>query len=116
MRQTLERLLNYKLPRDARQLIADAIEADNVERNRIRFTRVNSDVNGNPRYVAHFLQCAPRAWLDAPEPVSYQAVINLMRKIGGRKYHNKQYGGGIVFQGDTAEIERNIKEVLNGLV
>jgi hypothetical protein len=39
-----------------------------------------------------------------------------MRKIGGKRFHNKQYGGGIVFQsyslpGTIADIERIINEV-----
>ena len=54
----------------------------------IQFTRVNSDVNGNPRYVCHFLTMAP----------TYDAAVKLANSIGGRKYNNKQYGGGLVFQ------------------
>lgn len=56
--------------------------------NQIEFTRIDNDVNGNPRYVCHFLNIAD----------DYQQAIKLANKIGGRKYHNKQYGGGIVFQ------------------
>lgn len=54
----------------------------------IEFTRVNNDVNGNPRYVCHFLRIAD----------TYDEAMRLAKKIGGRKFHNKQYGGGIVFQ------------------
>jgi hypothetical protein len=54
----------------------------------IFFTRVNSDVYGNPRYVCHFLNIAD----------NYAAAIKIANSIGGRKFHNKQYGGGIVFQ------------------
>lgn len=54
----------------------------------IEFTRVNNDVNGNPRYVCHFLNIAD----------DYKTAVKLANKIGGRKYHNKQYGGGIIFQ------------------
>lgn len=52
------------------------------------FTRVNNDINGNPRYVIHFLNIAN----------NYETAVKLANKIGGRKFHNKQYGGGIVFQ------------------
>lgn len=52
------------------------------------FTRVNNDVNGNPRYVFHFLKLAD----------NYEEALKLAKKIGGRKFHNKQYGGGIVVQ------------------
>ena len=55
---------------------------------KINFTRVNNDVNGNPRYVCHFLNVAD----------NYNEAILLAKKIGGRKFHNKQYGGGLVFQ------------------
>lgn len=62
------------------------------------FTRINNDINGNPRYVIHFLNCEPEDWkLDLPN-LRYKNVCKLMNKIGGRKFHNKQYGGAIVFQ------------------
>ena len=56
--------------------------------NQIKFTRINNDVNGNPRYVAHYLNIAD----------DYATSVKLAKKIGGRKYHCKAYGGGIVFQ------------------
>lgn len=52
------------------------------------FTRVNNDVNGNPRFVVHYLQLAD----------TYERALYLSRQLGGRKFHNKQYGGGIAFQ------------------
>ena len=52
------------------------------------FTRINNDVNGNPRYVFHFLKLADK----------YTDALFLAKKIGGKKFHNKQYGGGIVVQ------------------
>ena len=52
-------------------------------------TRVNNDVNGNPRYVFHFLALADH----------YSGAVTVAKKlVGGRKYHTKSYGGGIVFQ------------------
>ena len=72
------------------------------------FTRVNNDVNGNPRYVCHYLKLiTPEeeqeiresgnreqfGWIDQ----EYNAALNRAKKIGGRKFHNKQYGGGILF-------------------
>jgi len=56
--------------------------------NKINFKRINNDINGNPRYVCHFLNIAD----------DYSTAVKLANKIGGRKYHNKKYGGGIVFQ------------------
>lgn len=49
--------------------------------------QVTNDVNGNPRYVIHFLDVAD----------TYQTALELSRKIGGRKYTAKWFGGGIVF-------------------
>lgn len=51
-------------------------------------TRINSDTNGNPRYVIHFLALANE----------YSRAVYLANQIGGRKYHTKSYGGGLVFQ------------------
>lgn len=66
------------------------------------FTRVNNDVNGNPRYVFHFLRLAD----------TYERALFLAKKIGGRKFHNKQYGGGIVIQ--SYNIDKDI-ELMNQL-
>jgi hypothetical protein len=52
------------------------------------FTRIKNDINGNPRYVIHFLDLNN----------DYENALKTARKLGGRKFHNKQYGGGIVFQ------------------
>lgn len=52
------------------------------------FTRINNDTNGNPRFVVHYLQLAD----------TYERALYLGRQLGGRKFHNKQYGGGIAFQ------------------
>ena len=64
----------------------------------IEFTRINNDVNGNPRYVCHFLHFLHFIHPSESGPRSYEIAIKRANKIGGRKFHNKQYGGGIVFQ------------------
>lgn len=77
------------------------LEREHAERNKITFDdfkRINNDVNGNPRYVLHFLRLCTDAELDAPTPYSYEVALTRGRRAGGRKFHNKQYGGGIVFQ------------------
>ena len=62
-------------------------------------TRVNNDVNGNPRYVFHFLALADR----------YAEAVTVAKKlIGGKKYHTKSYGGGIVFQSYNVKVELEI--------
>ena len=85
------------------------------------WTRIKSDGNGNPRYVVHFLALVPD--LDTPEiwdehgigtiSWKYQQAVKRDNKIGGRKFHNKSYGGGIVFQSyELRETEKAIKSVI----
>lgn len=85
------------------------------QNNTIQFTRIKSDINGNPRYVCHFLNfifdtdCGKRADL-------YGLALKRARQLGGRKFHNKQYGGGIVFQmyeGQQEEMSQRINEIAN---
>ena len=72
--------------------------------NTVQFTRINNDINGNPRYVCHFLHIAN----------DYQTAVKLANKIGGKKFHNKQYGGGIVFQSyNIADTSNRIQELKN---
>ena len=69
------------------------------------FTRINNDTYGNPRYVIHWINVAD----------TYSKALTIAKKIGGRKFHNKQYGGGIAFQSynidDTA---KRLNELVNG--
>ena len=66
------------------------------------FTRINNDVNGNPRFVVHYLQIAD----------SYDRALFLGRKLGGRKFHNKQFGGGIAFQSyNTEQLAERIAQI-----
>lgn len=69
------------------------------------FTRVNSDVYGNPRYVLHFTNMTTLndrreaknrgvIWSN----ILYDLACKRANKIGGKKYRGKSYGGGIVFQ------------------
>lgn len=62
------------------------------------FTRVNSDTNGNPRYVCWygFMNTQNEKMNHYPE--NYAIACKRGNSLGGRKFHNKQYGGGIVFQ------------------
>lgn len=68
------------------------------------FTRVASDACGNPRYVVHFLNLNTREELDRAGPdwiaidEKYRIACKRANTIGGRRYHTKRYGGGIVFQ------------------
>jgi hypothetical protein len=67
---------------------------------KVAFTRIKNDVNGNPRYVCHFLQLdvhGPDKGIGFGLSDRYEMACKLANRIGGRKFHNKQYGGGLVF-------------------
>lgn len=67
--------------------------------NTIQFTKIRNDVDGNPRYVCHFLSLDVHGYQsNIGLSERYQLACQLAKNIGGRKFHNKQYGGGIVFQ------------------
>ena len=77
-----------------------------MKNHKYNWTRVQSDINGNPRYVIHWLAFGAK---------TYDAALNLARSIGGKKFHNKQYGGGIVFQSfNLPETEAAIDRVVGG--
>jgi hypothetical protein len=92
--------------------------------NQIEFTRINNDINENPRYVCHFLAFINnKVSLEYHEKYGLKAItemynyaLKLSRQLGGKKFHNKQYGGGIVFQmysGKQAEMSQKINEIAN---
>lgn len=69
--------------------------------NTIYFIRIKNDTNGNPRYVCHFLNLLTANEKDNREIGildRYAVAITRANSIGGRKFNNKQYGGGIVFK------------------
>ncbi len=69
------------------------------------FTRAKTlDVNGNPRYIIHFLHLNKDGDAE-PHDISgkYAVAVKRANKLGGKKYHNKQYGGGIIFQSYSIE-------------
>jgi hypothetical protein len=66
--------------------------------NSIEFTRIKSDVYGNPRYACHWTEF---------QTDSYQQALNIAKELGGKKFDNKQYGGGIVFQSYNIDMLSN---------
>ena len=82
------------------------------------YKRVNNDVNGNPRYVFHFLHFVndndeKKAELlsEQTKPFTftiehlYNIALQKCRIIGGKKYKGKDFGGGIVFQSYNVQSE-----------
>jgi hypothetical protein len=86
---------------------------------KIKFTRVNSDVYGNPRYVCHFLELVNDNDREKVKDMGinfiselYSIAVKKANKIGGKKYHNKSYGGGIVFQSyNTDDLSDKIHKI-----
>ena len=71
------------------------------------FFRVNNDVNGNPRYVIHFLA------FDS----DYDKAKVLANSIGFRVYRGRDFGGGFVSMSynleNTAERIINVRQGAN---
>jgi len=53
----------------------------------IQVYSTQNDFNGNPRYIVHFLAVAPK----------FDLALAKIKKIGGRCYRGKDFGGGLVF-------------------
>ena len=85
------------------------------------FTRVNNDINGKPRYVIHFLDLLTNKEQDEIKSNArpfefindmYNEAVFKARKIGGKKYRGKDFGGGIVFQSyNLQSLVNNINEL-----
>ena len=61
--------------------------------------RINNDINGNPRFVVHFpalLNEGEGKGLDVLQ--RFELALKKARKVGGKMYRGKDFGGGIVFQ------------------
>lgn len=68
-------------------------------------TRINNDVNGNPRYVIHFLALLTDQERGDLESRYNVAIARAKKMFGGKKFHNRQYGGGIVFTSYNVDTE-----------
>lgn len=81
------------------------------------YKRVNNDVNGNPRYVFHFLDfISDNDSATAPQGMNRilylkNLAVEKARSLGGKAYRGKDFGGGIVIQ--SYNIEETIKRIEN---
>lgn len=66
------------------------------------FTRIKHDVNGNPRFVCSWLGFGFK---------TYAQAVKAANKIGGKKYNNKSFGGGLVFQAYECELPGIIEKL-----
>jgi len=80
----------------------------------IEFNRTTADINGNSRFVCHFLDLEKQP-PDRTKTLEerYALAIKFANRFGGRKYHNKKFGGCIVFQ--TTMPEELSKTILKTL-
>ena len=74
----------------------------------ITFYRTTSDINGNPRYIVHFLSL-----LNEGE-TGFSLALDRAHKIGGAKYRGRDFSGGIAFQSynieNTADAIERVKK------
>lgn len=68
------------------------------------FERINNDVNGNPVYVTHYSNIAS----------NYETALFIAKKVGGEKYHNQNYGGGVKFQ--SYSIQDDVDALNNAII
>ena len=66
----------------------------------VTVTQVTNDRYGNPRFVIHYLDVAD----------TYSDALKIIRRIGGKMYTAKWYGGGLVFS--TYNIERTLEKLM----
>lgn len=73
------------------------VEMVNVQGQEIETFRIDNDINGNPRYVVHFMDLG----------IGLKDYDKINKLYGFKKYTAKWFGGGIVFQ------SYNIQDTLN---
>ena len=81
-------------------------------------TKIDCNSSGHPRYALHFLRL-----LNYDESYSsklsignkYNIALDRAKKIGGKKYHNKSYGGGIAFVSfNSNDLINELNKLING--
>jgi hypothetical protein len=65
------------------------------------FEKAASDSYGNPRYVIGWWKVGS----------SYEGALNAMKEFGGKKFHNKQFGGGIIFNVQEEGLSKLCKSI-----
>jgi len=81
-----------------------------------RFTRINNDVNGNPRHIVHFTDCEPPELADDYRKQftilqRYSMAVQSAKPWGGKAYRGRAYGGGIVFTAYDFELAGIIQKI-----
>ena len=76
----------------------------------IKWTRVNNCINGNPRFVCHFLNFKPFNHDNKNGLFTFEDAVKIAKTLGGKRFHNKQYGGGILFS--SYNLQRESESIL----
>lgn len=82
----------------------------------VPYTRITNDVNGNPRYVVHFLDLLTQeennstflTWMG----IKYDLALLRAKHASGKKHNTKAYGGGVVFQSYRG-VEHEVKSAFD---
>lgn len=88
-------------------------------RNATEALDIGYNTNGNRRHVIHYLavynEIRERTGIehDALSNRPYDIAIDAMRSIGGKRYHNRKYGGGIVFTLDSSQLENDVNQAID---
>lgn len=80
----------------------------------MEYKHIKHDTNGNARMAVHFLVFITDTEREQNSVYDlYEIALHKARKIGGKKFNNKQFGGGIVFQGSSIlQLEKLIHSIL----
>ena len=71
--------------------------------------QVKNDMYGNERYVVHWHSVLTEKEYD--DKRTYEYAVRKANKVGGRKFQNRQYGGGIVFYGNEESVIKTVMKL-----
>ena len=78
-----------------------------METTKEHFTRADSyTTNGNSRWIIHYLHFLAEGEGVNTDP--YELALSRAALLGGKRYHNRQYGGGIVFETEPSALAARI--------
>jgi hypothetical protein len=85
---------------------------------KIDFTPILNAPNGQPRYVCHFFNFLTQSEVNSYGTNNYDSLYNLAvrrakQELRGKKFHNKQYGGGIVFTLGSLSLSDLTKRIID---
>lgn len=75
------------------------------------FISITNDKYGNARCVCHFLEFIGDKDSNLPAENLYSLAIARAKLFNGKKYNNKNYGGGIVFDKTEQEMREMFFEI-----